>query len=382
MVEFKWLAGAALVAMVFVAEPALAADCDATGAQGVKVGTVQPLGSGDKGVFTLDLKAGEGVWIQLDPTMPTPQDGDSGDQPASRPTGLKICDATGKQLAPRASDVFVSGGSLSRTSEGALRLAFLPPAAGSYTIVADAVDDTRELLVRNRDVPENAGGPTHLEMGGSDFAKVSSTKPLIYAVQGKAGQWVKITATSDADTVLHLAAPLADGYSVIADNDDSDGLNPKIVRKLPVTGTYYVQVESLTDDPNDVSVLIEPTEAPPPPPPPAPLKAGQTVKGTLADADARNLYRLPVTAGHTYTLKVDAPFDAVLDVGLPDPLEADGDDDTANGFASLRSVDDGTSGEETLTVTAKTTGALLVQVRSFGIDEGADYTLSATEAGG
>lgn len=384
MVSMKWLSGAALAATAigagtFGAGPALAADCAAAGARDVKVGTLQPLGSGEKGVFAIDLKAGEGVWIELDPTMPAAADDEDGAK--TPPTGLKVCDASGKQLAPRASDVFASGGALSKLDDGTLRLAFLPAAAGRYTIVADAVDDTRELLVRDRDVAEGAGASTRIEMGGSDFAKVSSAKPLVYAVDGKAGQWVKITVQSEADTVLHLAAPMAGGYTVIADNDDSDGLNPRIVRKLPVTGTYYIQVESLGDDAADATVLIEPTQAPPPPPPPAPIKAGQTVKGTLADGDARNLYRLPVVAGHTYTLKVDAPFDAVLEAGVPDPLEADGDDDSPNGFAALRTVDNGTSGEETLTFTARATGTLLVQVRSFGIDNGADYTLSASEPG-
>jgi hypothetical protein len=71
---------------------------------------------------------------------------------------------------------------------------------------------------------------------------------MVFSFAGTAGQWVELKSTSEKDTLLRLAAPDREGaYSVVAENDDSDGLNPAIRRKLPVTGTYFVQVDSLSE---------------------------------------------------------------------------------------------------------------------------------------
>jgi hypothetical protein len=88
---------------------------------------------------------------------------------------------------------------------------------------------------------------------------------------------------------------------------------------------------------------------------------------------------LPVTAGHSYRLELTAAYDGVVAIGLPNPLESDGDDDKA-GFSEIKSQDSGTTGTERLNFTARSTGQLLVRVKSFGIGEtDGTYTLTATD---
>jgi hypothetical protein len=376
----RLLIGAALPLMA-LAIPAHAAPCSATGATPVTVGHLQDLPPGNTRAFTVDLTPGEGVVIELSPHDRS-SDSDASDSKTA-PEGLMLCDARGTVVAPLPSEVFASGGSLSRADDGTLSLRFVAPTAGRYTIVANGADTRRELLLRHRDVPATDRRVTAIEVGGSDKAQLAKATPRIWSFTGKAGQWVRITATSDSDTVLHLAAPAPDGsYGVIADNDDTDGLNPRILRKLPATGTYFVQVESLADEPDTATLLVEPASAPPPPPPPTPLRAGPAVRAKLASGDDKTLYALSVVGGRTYQLELSAPYDVVLEVGLPDPLEPE-DGTESNGFAATRTKDDGTSGSEKLTFTARTTAQVLVQVRAFGIDDSdGSYTLILTESGG
>lgn len=378
------LASAAFAALVS-AGPAFAAGCPSGGAGPIAVGQLQSVGAQAR-TFTVTLAAGDGIQADLTSITAT-SDGDDGDEHEGEgsgnaaPTGLMVCDASGKVLAPLPSEVFASGGSMSRIDDG-VRLRFAAPAAGAYRIAVAAGAEERELLLRRRDVPAQNRTPTELELGGSDFAKVSRDKPLTYQFAGKAGQWVRITATSDNDTVLHLAGPGADGYESIADNDDSDGLNPAIRRRLPVSGTYYVQLESLSASEADASLLVETVDAPPPPPAPLALKSGAAVTGKLEDGGQKVLYALPVTAGHSYRLELTAPYDSVIEVGLDDPLVPEDDDGTGNGFSSVRSADRNLTGTEKLTFTARSTGRVLVQVRAYGLGESdGGYTLKAIDAG-
>lgn len=374
------LTGVALPLLAFPPQ-ANAAACSAIGATPVSVGHLQDVPPGGTRAFTVDLAAGEGVTIELSPHGKPSSSADADDKSAL--AGLILCDAKGAVAAPLPSEVFATGGSLSREDDGTLALRFAAPASGRYTIIAAGADARRELLLRHRDLPATDRRVTAIEVGGSDKAQLSKTNPRTWSFAGKTGQWIRITATSDADTVLHLAGPRPDGgYDVIADNDDTDGLNPRILRKLPVTGTYYVQVESLADDPDTATLLLEPASAPPPPPPPIPLRAGPPVTGKLASGDDKVLYALSVVAGRTYQLELSAAYDAVLEVGLPDPLEPD-DGSDSNGFAATRTKDDSTSGAEKLTFVARTSGQIWVQVRAFGTsDSDGAYTLALTVSGG
>lgn len=384
-----WLGGSVVAAAMMAASPTLAAGCAASGAVPLKVGTLQSLGADKPGQFSMDLAAGEGVLVELSAvsvmsaSSEAAGDGDDAEGVVEEDAlqTLRVCDASGVLLSPLPSDVFGNGGSLTRSAES-LQLRFVAPAAGRYLIAASPVAMDREILLRRRQLPQVQPSVTELELGGSDFARISSAQPLVYSFAGVAGQWVRISANSDNDTLLELAAPAPDGsYSVIARNDDSDGLNPVIRQRLPATGQYYFQVAGLGEEASGVTVLVQPSAPPPPPPPPAALRPGVPVDGSLAGNDDRKIFALPVVAGRTYRLAVTARYDAVIEVGLEDPLLPDGTDEKT-GFTSLRARDAGLTGTEVLTFTARTSGRVLVLVRGYNVENTSGaFRLTATDEG-
>lgn len=386
-------------AAIFLATTALAplaqahaAPCNAAGATAVEVGTVVAVAPGAARSFAVSLAGGDGVIVDLVRVDPPAADGDaagdaedhaaSASGPATPPRSLTLCDTGGRVLAPQPGEVFSKGGSVSTTEEGE-RLRFAAPAAARYVVSVSASDAPRELLVRRR--PATSSPPVvATALGQTMKGIVSSSAQMVYSFTAAAGQWVELKGTSEKDTLLRLAGPDRDGsYSQIAENDDSVELNPMIRRKLPVAGTYYVQVDSLAAEPGEFELSLKRIEAPKPPPPPVALRLGQQVSGRLADNEAITLYTLPVVAGHAYRLTLDAAYDGVVAIGLPNPVEPeDGNDKPDAGFAEVKSQDSGTSGTEQLDFTARSSGALMVRVRSFGIGEtdGA-YTLKAEDRG-
>ena len=207
---------------------------------------------------------------------------------------------------------------------------------------------------------------------------------MVFTFSGTAGQWVELKSTSEKDTVLRLAGPDRKGaYSKIAENDDSDGLNPMIRRRLPITGTYYLQVDSLAEDIGAFELTLKKIDAPKPPPPPVAMRVGARVSDKLKDGDDVRLYTLPVVSGHNYRLLLNAAYDGVVAIGLSNPVEPDDGSDKADaGFTEVKSQDTGTSGDEKLDFTARSTGSLLVRVKSFGIgDTDGTFTLVATDEG-
>ncbi len=379
--------GAALAPLA----PALAqspAGCPAAAATPVAVGTVASVAPGAARAFALDLAAGEGVIIDL-AGLKAPQQSGGGDehdhgQPAAAAArSLRLCDAGGTLLAPQPGEVFAKGGSLTMTEEGE-RLRFLAGAAGRYIVAVAADAAPRELLVRRRDVGTAQAPVISATLGTPQKGIVSSGAPMVYSFASTAGQWVELKAKSEKDTLLRLAGPDRDGaYAVLAENDDSDGLNPLLRRKLPVTGTYFLQVDSLSEEPGEFDLTLAKTAAPVPPPPPAALRPGATVTGKLADGDDAKVYALALQAGRSYRLDLTAAYDGVVAIGMPNPVEPDdGNSGPDAGFTEIKSQDTGTSGTEKLAFTARSTGQVLVRVKSFGIGEtdGA-FTLTATDLG-
>lgn len=377
------IVGAALVGGLVTAEPALAASCDGAGAVPIGIGVVGPIEGGKPVSHRVELTAGAALLIELlrSDDADSESDEEGAAQPGATSDNLRICDAKGTLIAPLPSEVFAEGGSLVRSANG-LRLRFVAPAAGTYLIAGAPMQEARELLLRRRAFTAPSRTVTELEMGGSDFAQVSTAEPLVYSFSGQAGQWVQITARSDNDTVLRLAAPGANGtYEVMAENDDSDGLNPVIRRRLPATGRYYFQVAAISGDEEEpVSVLVQPSEPPRAPDAPLALRPGVTVKGVLADSDERKVYALPVQANHSYQLELTAPYDAVLEVGVEDPMLAE-DGQTGNAFSALRTRDATLTGSEKISFIARSNGRVLVQVRAFKVEVGEGYTLLATDGG-
>ena len=368
-----------------------AATCPAPGGASVTVGTVSDVAPGAARSFAVELAANEGVIVDLVSLKPAPRaaasssedEHDHGERTSdAAPRALRLCDAGGAVLAPQPGEVFEKGGSVSSTSEGE-RLRFVASRAGRYTIAINASDEPREVLVRRR--PVGASAPVvAAQLPGNQKGITSSGAPMVFSFTGTAGQWVLLKATSEKDTVLRLAGPdKAGDYSKIAENDDTDGLNPVIRRKLPVAGTYYVQVDSLSDEPGEFELSLAPSAPPPPPPAPIALRAGTQVAGRLAGTDDIKLYTLSVVAGRSYRLDLTAPYDGVVGIGLPNPVEPeDGGEKADAGYADIKSQDSGTTGTEKLNFTARSSGTLLVRIKSFGIGEtDGGYTLTATDLG-
>ncbi|MFT4026950.1 MAG: hypothetical protein QM676_09135 [Novosphingobium sp.] len=387
---------AAALAPFAQAQAAAPASCAGTDAGALTLGTASRVDPGAARSFWVTLAAGQGIIVDLSSLTPAAaaakddDDDDHGDNhggggDAKAPLrDIALCDAKGAKLVPLPGEVFEKGGSVSAIPDGQ-RLRFVAPSAGRYKIGVVPGTDAREIIARERVLGSATGGVAPTGIGKTEGGKVSASAPQVFSFPGAAGQWVELKAVSENDTVLHLAGPDPRGeYSEIASNDDSDGLNPVIRRKLPVTGTYYLQVDALGDELKDFTLTLKATKAPPPPPPPAPLRAGATVQGKLGGEDDAKLYALPVLAGHSYRLELTASYDGVVAIGLPNPVEADdGDSGPGAGFSEVKSQDSGTSGTERLNFTARSTGQLLVRVKSFGIGEtDGSYTLAATDLGG
>ncbi len=377
----------AVLAAALIPASAQAA-CVGAGPKALVVGTAEPVAPGAARAYTVDLGAGQGVYVDLSTLAPATGSSDHDDHEedaAAAPVrDLSLCDGRGTALVPLAGEVFDKGGSVADIPDGR-RLRFVAPAAGRYRIGVAAAEAPREIIVRTRDLgAPGSSGMTATALGRVESAQVSSKAQRIFSFPGTAGQWVELKSTSENDTVLRLAAPDRQGnYAQIAENDDSDGLNPVIRRKLPVTGTYYLQVDSLGDEAKEFTLTLKAIPAPPPAPPPAPLRAGAAVNGRLSGESDTRLYLLPVVAGHNYRLDLTAPYDGVVAIGLPNPLEPDDGDDSAGGFASIKQQDTGTTGTERLNFTARSSGQLLVQVKSFGIGESdGGYRLVANDLGG
>lgn len=363
-----------------------AAGCSASGAKPLSIGTVAPVEPGGARNFTLSLNVREGVIVDLVRVTPKgsedEDDHDDSDKPAVV-QGIKLCDAKGNVLAPQPGEVFAKGGSLSATEDGE-RLRFFASAAGDYLVTVAPSDDPREILVRRREVGAVQAPIVSATLGKAQKGMISSTAPMVFSFAGTAGQWVELKSTSEKDTLLRLAAPDREGnYSVLAENDDSDGLNPAIRRKLPVTGTYFVQVDALSEESGEFDLTMNRIEAPKPPPPPAALRAGASASGKLADGDAIAMYALPVVAGHSYRLELTAAYDGVVAIGVPNPVEPeDGGSGADAGFSEIKAQDSGTTGTEKLTFTARGNGQILVRVKSFGIGEtDGGFTLKAIDLG-
>lgn len=379
--------GAAAVFALGLAPAAQAADCPTTGAATLAVGTVVSVAPGAARTYSVSLGAGQGIIVDLASLTPRPspasEEGEGeGEAPAKAPRALRLCDAAGKLLAPLAGEVFEKGGSVRATEDGE-RLRFLAGKSGQYLITVAAADEPREVLVRRRDSGTAQAPVISAALDSVQKGITSSGAPMLYAFDAPAGQWVELKSTSEKDTVLRLAGPDRTGtYSQIAENDDAEGTNPRIRRRLPVAGTYYVQVDSLSDEPGEFEFALKRIAAPRIVPPAA-LRPGASVAGKLKDGDDVQLYSLPVLAGRQYRLDLTAPYDGVVAIGVANPVAADDGDETAPGFAEIRSKDENVSGTERLSFTAQSNGTLLVRVKSFGIGEtDGGYSLTLTDLGG
>lgn len=314
----------------------------------------------------LDLAEAEEVAITLTPASPDAQ-------------AVELCDEAGVALAMLPGQPPVAG---------TLTARFAAPTAGRFTLVVGPTAVARTITVRTPDAPAIVHDAVPIVFGANASARIVKNTPRTWAFTARAGQWARITANSTSDTALHLAGPApGGGIAQLGDDDDSIGQDPLIQRKLPITGTYYIRVESLADEPDDALLQLREVPAPPPLPAPLAIAAGTTAAGRLANDAARVFYDLPVRAGRTYRATLSAPFAGALDIGLADPFEPAGTG-PATGIAPRLSADIGEtgvgrSGKTMLAFTAASAGHVLLQIRSLGIGEtDGGYTLSIIESGG
>ncbi len=380
---------------------AYAAGCGTVVGAPLIIGSVSEIAAKAGGSYALNLAAGEGVFIDLASLAPEPVSAgnasgsaaegaavaahDSSGDDAPLPHNLAVCNGKGRVLAPQPGEVFEKGGSVSRIG-GGQRLRFIAPAAGTYTLTVNVDDSKRELLVRRRELTGGQAMAIPAQLDGTASGSASSAAPLVYSFAGTAGQWVELKSASEKDTLLRLAGPDRDGnYSKIAENDDSDGLNPMIRRKLPQTGIYYLQVDSLSDEAAEFALTLKKIDAPKPPPPPATIRPGPALPFKLDDGDDVKIYALQVVSGHSYRIDAapGAAWDIAVAIGLPNPVEPDdGGDGPDASFSEVKGQDAGTSGAEKLIFTARNTGQLLIKIKSFGLEESdGAFTLGVTDLG-
>lgn len=228
-----------------------------------------------------------------------------------------------------------------------------------------------------------------------------------YRFSGQAGQRIQVTMTADDfDTLVEIGKLDGCSFVSLGSNDDGagpeDGLNSRLVARLPETQTYVIRARSLSDTGvGKFNLALTGLPALPGAPTPIALTLDNKVEGELTSGDAvitdaatpmydeagmeggssiiessrpYHLYSLAGTAGQEILLSLDSEeFDAFLDAGANTPL----------GFASVASNDDG-GGEEDglnsrLRVKFATTGTILVRVSPLSSDTG-HYSLTATIA--
>lgn len=287
---------------------------------------------------------------------------------------IELCDEAGIALAMLPGQPPVAGTHTAR---------FAAPSAGRFTLVVAPAPVLRTVTVSTPDAPAIVYDAMPIAFGANASARIVKDSPRLWSFTAKAGQWARITANSSSDTALHLAGPApGGGIAQMGDDDDSIGLDPLIQRKLPITGTYYIRVESLADEPDDVLLQLREVPAPPPSPAALAISPGGTATGTLANDASRAFYDLPVRAGRTYRVVLAAPFSGAMDIGLADPFEPSGSG-PATGIAPRFTADTGDAGKAMLAFTATSAGHVLIQIRSLGIGEtGGGYSLSIIESGG
>lgn len=227
-----------------------------------------------------------------------------------------------------------------------------------------------------------------------------------YRFQGQAGQRIQITQTADDfDSMVEIGKMDGCAFVVLGSNDDGsgaeDGLNSRLVARLPETGTYVIRARSLGDTgAGKFNLTLTSLPALPTAPAPIALTLGQKVEGELTANDPvieeaaepmwgedgestpsiiessrpYRLYSFTGTAGQEILFSLDSEeFDAFLEAGADTPL----------GFSVVASNDDG-GGEEDglnsrLRVTFKSAGTIMIRVSPLSSDTG-HYTLTAAVA--
>lgn len=237
------------------------------------------------------------------------------------------------------------------------------------------------------------GGSVQGDLSRGDDQLDSGEFIDVYEVQGRAGEPLSVTMSSDQfDTYLMIRGP----GDFQEDNDDSgDGsTNSALNVRLPVNGTYRVTATSyepgesgryslsLSGGQNGSGRAVANNQGGGQGQANAgggQLQPDRTASGVLAQGDRRlsagefaDDWELQVRRGQTYTVSLDASdFDAYLMVRGPGGLSEDNDDDPSQrGSRNSR-----------VTFTAAADGVVNVSATSFGSNETGRYQIMAAIGG-
>ncbi len=235
---------------------------------------------------------------------------------------------------------------------------------------------------RERPVPVLSPGQSLSgELTPLDNQRRSGKYEDVYTIQGRRGQRVEITLTSDDfDPYLLVTGP--GGYAM--SNDDAEGLDlgSRLTLELPADGSYRVSATSFasgsmgayTINARAASANAQIDEAPAS----TPIRIGASVQGNLDRGDQavgdkyQELYRLTAQRGERVRINLSSSdFDTVVTLQMPD--------------GTILSNDD--HGEETGTNSRLETvlsegGDYLIGVTSYGDGETGRYRLALERQAG
>lgn len=198
----------------------------------------------------------------------------------------------------------------------------------------------------------------------------------VFAFEGKAGQRVVVTMTSEAfDAYLLIAGPA--NFREENDDADKDVSDAQLDVRLPADGTYTISATSY--EPGETGAYAIAVAEPGAPTvtatstAPGRIALGDTVRGTLAAGDDTlesgefvDVWRLAGKAGERYAIRLSSgAFDPYLVVEGPGGLSEENDDDASAGGAGSR-----------LVITMPSDGELAISATSYEPGESGAYTLS------
>jgi len=201
-----------------------------------------------------------------------------------------------------------------------------------------------------------------------------------YAVRLEAGRRYRISVdSSDFDSVARLYAPTRG--EPVAQNDDSEGLNPRISYAPRESGDYILRVIAFSSDGSGAYRYRVAEQAPLPPPATFFSRMEATIwkvyTGTLAASDPEtdgkhfDDYLVHFDAGQERLIRLDATgFDPVVQIHRADQRDGEplaSDDDGGDGLNSM------------LLYKADAAGDYVVRVVSLGSNGAGSYRLRVSE---
>lgn len=266
------------------------------------------------------------------------------------------------------------------------RLVFTAPAAGDYVLRAAALGEDElgayTLTFEQGPAPAQArtiavGDTVNGDLAADDPVGEGGAAADAYAFEGRAGQRVRITLTSeDFDTYLQLFDP--NRASLDEDDDGAgNGTNSRLTATLPADGTYLIEARAFAEATGDYVLILtemEPERAP------EPLAFGATVQGEIADGDPRDdtdrgfdAYHITGAAGQrVQAIMRSGDFDTLLQIG---PAEGD--------FSMAAEDDDGLAEgtDSRLNFTLPSDGDYVIRAAALGPEEDGLYSLELIDRG-